>query len=276
LRHLLFEPLELGPKGERRAEKLLEMAGIQLPAVLKPDKGERGRDVRILRSSNALRDALNEIKGEHIIQEMAEGDEFSVFYYRRPGGSSGSIFSITEKTFPVVVGDGRSTIEDLVLADDRAVCMAATYLDNLDDDPDRVPGNGETVRLLEIGTHARGAIFGDGERLKTPELEGVIDRICRGYEGFYFGRFDLRTASAEDLRNGTGFKIVELNGVTSESTNIYDRKFSLLDAYRILFRQWRISFEIGAANRTAGHSATPAGELLASVFLARENTRQQG
>jgi len=47
-------------------------------------------------------------------------------------------------------------------------------------------------------------------------------------------------------------KIVELNGVTSEATHIYDPKLSLFGAYRVLFEQWRIAFEIGYLNRTRG------------------------
>jgi hypothetical protein len=33
-------------------------------------------------------------------------------------------------------------------------------------------------------------------------------------------------------------------------------------AYRTLFRQWQIVFEIGAANRRLGHPATPLRRLL--------------
>jgi hypothetical protein len=51
---------------------------------------------------------------------------------------------------------------------------------------------------------------------------------------------------------GRNLKIIELNGVTSEATHIYDPKLSLFDAYRVLFQQWRIAFEIGALNRKRG------------------------
>jgi hypothetical protein len=51
---------------------------------------------------------------------------------------------------------------------------------------------------------------------------------------------------------GRNIKIIELNGVTSEMTNIYDPRYSLIDAYRILFHQWRLAFEIGAENSKMG------------------------
>ena len=110
--------------------------------------------------------------------------------------------------------------------------------------------------------------------LKQAELGTKIDEICRGFKGFYFGRFDIRAASFEDLRRGENFKIVELNGVTSESTNIYDPRYSLHDAYRILFEQWRLAFEIGEANRKLG--AGPATfRTLVSLAFGREAERHQ-
>lgn len=51
---------------------------------------------------------------------------------------------------------------------------------------------------------------------------------------------------------GEGFAIVELNGVLSESTNIYDPQGSLLTAYRTLARQWALAFSIGEVNAQNG------------------------
>jgi hypothetical protein len=104
-------------------------------------------------------------------------------------------------------------------------------------------------------------------------LEKVIDQICRGYKGFYFGRFDIRAASFEDLKNGKNFSIIELNGVTSESTNIYDKRYSLFNAYRILFSQWRIAFEIGEENRKCGVKPVSLLDLIRLLF--RKNIRSE-
>ncbi len=40
---------------------------------------------------------------------------------------------------------------------------------------------------------------------------------------------------------------------------------SLYEAYRVMFEQWRIVFEIGAANRAAGVQPTTFRELLRLV-----------
>ena len=122
-----------------------------------------------------------------------------------------------------------------------------------------------TVQLVEIGTHCRGSIFLDGSEMVTESLKRAIDRLGRGFEGFYFGRFDIRTSSLSDFQAGRNFKIVELNGVTSEATHIYDPKIGLLKAYKILANQWRIAFEIGAQNRSTGSQPTPLKALLRLV-----------
>jgi hypothetical protein len=103
-------------------------------------------------------------------------------------------------------------------------------------------------------------------RVKTEALEAAIDRISKTYDGFYFDRYDIRTPCVEDFRQGLNFKVLELNGVTSEATHIYDPRNSLLQAYRNLFAQWRIAFEIGAQNRQRCARSTPL-RTLAKLIL---------
>lgn len=255
------------------ATGFLTSAELGYPVVVKPDAGERGYGVEIVADSEQLAAALSASDQSLIIQEFAEGVELSVFYYRFPNAEKGEVFSVTEKRFPEVVGDGLTTVEDLILKDRRAVTMAAKYFKQNADRLSYVPTVGERYRLIDIGTHSRGAIFMDGGHLLKPEMKHRIDAICRGIEGFYFGRFDLRSQSLDDLKAGR-FMIIELNGVTSESTNIYDPRYSLIDAYRILFRQWRIAFEIGLMNISSGGDTVPVRDLLRMTFGHRSKADQ--
>ncbi len=258
------------PADERLAEarRFLAEQSLALPVVIKPDVGERGRGVTIVRNEPQLQRVLESIDGDCLIQEYVAGPELGVFYVRRPDDERGRIFSLTDKRLPSVVGDGAATVEQLILRDERAMRMAPTHLDRLADELDRVPAAGEEVRLVEIGTHRLGALFLDGDRCRTPALEKAVDRISRSFPGFFFGRYDLRAASFEAFRNGTGLKVVELNGVTSEATHIYDPGNSLLDAYRVLFRQWALAFEIGAGNRARG--ARPVGAMALLRLVLRQ------
>jgi len=239
---------------------------LNFPLVIKPDRGERGNGVTIIHNRSQLAKAIARADQDLILQEYCGGVEASIFYYRFPAEDRGHIFSVTEKVFPSVTGDGVSTLEELILRDKRAVCMAAKYFDHLARGLNEIPATGKSIPLIDVGTHSKGAIFRDGAWLKTPELETKIDDICRGIDGFYFGRFDIRAPSFEDLKMGDDFKIIELNGVTSESTNIYDPRFNLIDAYRILFRQWRLAFEIGKINRDRGYRPLTTWRLLRLII----------
>ncbi len=236
--------------------------GLDFPVVVKPDVGQRGEGVTVVKNAEALAAHLETATGEAIVQEYVPGREFGVFYIRHPDEPQGRIFSITDKRLPTLLGDGEKTLEELILADDRAVCMAPFHLERHKGRIDQIPAAGERIELVEIGNHCRGAIFLNGIHLATPELTRAIDVASRGYEGFYFGRYDLRVPSEEHLKAGRGFRILELNGVTSEATHIYQPGASLLAAYRTLFTQWRLAFEIGAANVKRGARATPLRELI--------------
>jgi hypothetical protein len=78
-------------------------------------------------------------------------------------------------------------------------------------------------------------------------------------------RFPLRHTSAAELpgtnRLTIGFTVLELNNVTSEATHIYDPGIGLFEAYRVLFEQWRLAFEIGAENFRRGAALTSPSTL---------------
>ncbi len=262
LRHIFLGRDATTEKKVSDARRFIDENDLNFPLVLKPDAGERGNGVKIIRNFSELPSELKNLKSDYLLQEYADGVEASIFYYRFPNAKKGAIFSVTEKRFPKLAGDGRATLETLILRDDRAVRLAKSYFDHNRERLQTIPAKGEKVQLIDIGTHSRGAIFVDGDWLKTEALENKIDEICRRFEGFYFGRFDIKAASFADLQAGKNFKIIELNGVTSESTNIYDPKYSLFDAYRILFAQWRIAFEIGAENAKLGTKPTAVLDLI--------------
>ncbi len=254
-------------RGESPTERLTSLReicarrGIAVPFILKPDMGQRGAGIKLIRSEGQALEYLEQTSAPLLAQRFAPGPhEAGIFYYRFPHELRGHIFAITEKIFPVITGDGRSTISELIWGDSRARYLAGKYLARLKGQENNVLAPGETLKLVEAGNHAQGCIFRDGMRLLTPALEARIDEISRGVPGFFIGRYDIRYSSENDLCAGLNFQIVELNGAASEATSIYDAKNSIFNAYRTLFRQWELVFAIGAANRRRGHR--PEGLLL--------------
>jgi membrane protein DedA with SNARE-associated domain len=245
-----------GSTPEARLGSLREICirrNISYPFILKPDLGQRGAGIKLIRDEAQAQAYLEQTGAALMVQRFAAGPhEAGIFYYRFPGEPRGQIFSITEKIFPVVTGDGESTVAELVWRDPRARFMAAKYLQRLGVRQDAVLPEGETQPLVQAGNHAQGCIFRDGMGLCTPALADCIDAISQKLTGFNIGRYDLRYTSEVDLRGGKNFQIIELNGAAAEAASIYDARYSLLSAYRTLFRQWELVFAIGAENRQRG------------------------
>jgi hypothetical protein len=175
---------------------------------------------------------------------------------RHPEEPRGRITSLTIKQPPVVIGDGRSSLRELILADRRARLVPHLYLHRLKDRLDTVPPQGEPVRLVFVGNHCKGSIFQDGRELITPALTDAIECVARAIPEFYFGRIDVRFGSVAALRQGQDFKVIEVNGSGSEATHIWDPRTKLLDAWRTQFFHYGAAFRIGSANRRRGFSSS--------------------
>jgi membrane protein DedA with SNARE-associated domain len=257
------------------ADAFVRDGRLRYPIVAKPDLGERGAGVAFPASREALARYLEQAPGDVILQEYVPGLEFGVFYVRHPDEPRGRIVSLTAKVLPVLRGDGERTLEQLILDDPRAVCMARTHLERFAGELERVPAEDEEIRLVDVGTHSRGALFLDAEFARTSALEATIERIARACPGFHFGRFDVRVPSLRDLCAGRNVKVLELNGLTAEATHVYHPGTPLRSAYRVLFAQWRLAFEIGRANR--GRGARPATlRELARLVRRRSRARRGG
>lgn len=268
------ESVEPGLADARRAalDRAVQGRGWHFPLVLKPDVGERGTDVALVGSPTEAAAYFTRVRSRVLVQPYHPGPyEAGIFYVRHPGDARGFIFSITDKRQPHVSGDGRSSLRTLIWHNERLSLQAATLLRQLGAAADRVPAPGERVLLSIAGNHCRGTMFLDGRALITPALERRIDEIAKSYTGFFFGRFDLRYANPEAFANGDDFRIVELNGVLSESTNIYDPSWSLLRGLRTLAAQWSLAFKIGAANAARGAKVPRVRDL---VRAARKHARR--
>jgi hypothetical protein len=251
----------------RFLEILLSTHQIEFPFVLKPNVGQRGDGFRKIKTMTEAQEYLATVHTPVILQRYAPGPhEAGIFYYRLPNQGAGRIFAITEKIFPVVTGDGLRTLRELIAADERASLLADTYLRRFRDLADRVLPAGEPVRLVEAGNHCQGAIFRDGMHLYSEPLRAAIDKISQALPEFFIGRYDVRYENVEELRSGRGFKIIELNGSASEATSIYDSRNSIWSAYKTLYRQWQLVYQIGEMNRERGYTTASVGSVVADWF----------
>ena len=229
------------------------------PMVVKPDVGCNGTGVHLVRNEAALRDVVRRFpRGVPMLVQafVPHPLEAGLFYVRLPGEAHGRITSVTLKHVPMVVGDGRSTLRELVRADPRSGGRTHLSFPRLRARLPVVPPAGTAVPLVFTGNHCKGAVFEDGAHLVTPALTRQVDAFARAIPGFQFGRIDVRYVSDAALRAGTGFTVIEVNGTGSEATHIWDARCTLREAYTVQFRHYGWAWEIGRAMRARGHRPT--------------------
>lgn len=254
------------PAGLERLQRQIAAHGLAFPLVVKPDIGSQGYGVRLVRDPGELGAYLAGFPvGEaFILQHYVDWQgEAGVFYVRLPGESQGRIFSLGFRSFPHVVGNGGSTLGDLIESDPRTSRMARRHRRTAAAQLARVPAKGELVRLSLLGSVRTGALYYDGGAYITPAMTARFDEIARAMPEFYFGRFDVRFTSIDALSRGEGFQILEVNGASAEAIHIWDPEQTVRETYRVLFEQFRLLYEIGANNRDRGHRPISLAGFLA-------------
>jgi hypothetical protein len=233
----------------------MDKNAMYFPVIAKPDYGERGWMVEKIEDPDELKNYINQIRVNILVQEFVDLPvELGIFYYRIPGNHQGRISSVAGKDLLHVVGDGHSTLKTLIKNNSRARLRLRELEKRHKGLLNQVPVRNERVELISIGNHCRGATFLNRNDLIDQQLEQMIDSFARNIPGFYYGRFDIRCSDVDALKNGHSFRILELNGGKSEPTHIYHPGSSLIEAYRVLFFHWKTLFRIAMINHQKGFS----------------------
>jgi hypothetical protein len=262
--HLKYKPFTLYflfNKRDNWNDLLLQVRSY--PVIFKPNVGERGDDVAKFDTSQQLQAHIGNVHYDFIIQEYIDYPiELGVLYYRMPLSKNGVVCSLTLKNFLKVLGNGKSTVKEL-LAESRRGMLQIERLEKTK--PQLLsfsPAQGEEILVEGIGNHCLGTEFIDANKYLGDDVNRVFDEIARDFEGFYYGRFDLRIPNWEALKTGKGIKIFELNGVSSEPGHMYDAKHRFWYAYKIVASMWEILFLIAKQNRQLGVPYASASEIL--------------
>ena len=196
---------------------------LSYPLVAKPDIGQRGDGVKLVHTEMELKTYLDSFPMNQtvMIQEYVPFPiEAGILYYRYPDKTKGHIYSITLKEFPTVIGNGKNSLKELILRDPRANIIKNVYFKKHTSELDRILNKNEIFPLVFQGNHCQGAIFKNGKEFIQAPLIKRFDEIAQKMPEFYFGRFDVRFESLEDMLKGEAFKILEINGAGAESTHI--------------------------------------------------------
>jgi hypothetical protein len=174
-----------------------------------------------------------------------------------------------KREFLTVTGDGKSTLIELFHQSERCVYHLQRLKKKFHDELDFVLQEGKEKVLEEIGNHNRGTTFLNANHLICPELVRVFDVSSSTLNEWYFGRFDVRTLSYDEMLKGN-FKVVEVNGVNSEPAHIYDPGMKILKAYHDLFQHWNVIFRISRENRERGFKPDKTANV---IHMIREHLK---
>ena len=244
-------PKTMFVKNNTEIEK--NVKNLSLPIIVKPDIGERGKGIELFHKKSDLIQFLDQKSIPYLLQEFIPYPiELGIFYHRMPGEKKGTITSITSKEFLTVQGNGKDTLEKLIRNHPRVTKRLDYLLNKFEKRLNSIPDASESILLEEIGNHCRGATFLNANHLNSESITDIFDEIAGEIKEFYFGRFDLKVSSIENLEEGKNIQIMEVNGANSEVAHIYHPNYSLFKAYKEVVQHLAIQFKIAQKNKQRG------------------------
>jgi hypothetical protein len=228
-------------------------AGFRFPFIVKPDVGMKGVLFRKIDNEEQLIKYHERIPVEYIVQDLVELPvEVSVFYYRHPAEEKGTVSGFIHKELLQVTGDGKSNLGELIMRHPRARHRMPEMKHRHGHRFERIIPDGEIFYLSYAGNHNRGAHFTNLHKEIDEDLQKVFDELSHYTDKFYYGRYDIKTTSIEDLKQGRNFLILEFNGCGAEPNHIYDCGMNIWKAYRVLLKHWKVLYQISRYNHKNG------------------------
>ncbi|MBI2731141.1 MAG: hypothetical protein HYX40_10380 [Sphingobacteriales bacterium] len=234
-------------------EKIFTEAGFTYPFIVKPDIGMKGILFRKIDNEEQLEKYHERIPVEYIVQDLIELPvEVSVFYFRHPAQQKGTISGFIQKELLEVTGDGQSTLWQLILKHPRAKFRLEEMRQRHEHRLERVIEAGQKFYLSYAGNHNRGAKFIDLHKEIDEQMLKVFDELSHYTDKFYYGRYDIKCSSIEELKQGKNYSILEFNGCGAEPNHIYDAGLTIWQAYKEILRHWKVLYEISKYNHANG------------------------
>ena len=228
-------------------------AGFTYPFIVKPDVGMKGMLFRKIETEEQLIRYHERIPVEYIVQDLVELPvEVSVFYYRYPNQQKGRVSGFIHKELLHVKGNGQSTLKELIQQHPRAKFRMDEMEHRHGHRFNRVIARNEIFYLSYAGNHNRGAHFTNLHNEIDEDLQNVFDELSHYTDKFFYGRYDIKTTSIEDLKKGKNFLILEFNGCGAEPNHIYDCGMSIWKAYGVILTHWKALYRISRYNHKHG------------------------
>jgi hypothetical protein len=221
--------------------------GLVYPICVKPQVGLKGLLFRKVDSEEKLRFYHENVPLDYLIQSLVETPlEVSVFYYRHPNQQKGVISGFIQKEMMHVYGNGVDTLWKLILQHPKAQHRLEEMRIKHENMLESILPKNEKYILTHAANLNRGARFtnlGDQIDEKLLDLFDPLSHRC----SFYYGRYDLKCNSIEELKEGK-FIILEFNGAGAEPNHVYNANYSWFAALKVFAHHWKMMYQIGRYN----------------------------
>ena len=236
----------------------IKKSNIPYPLIVKPEVGGQGILFRKIDTEAELKHYHSKMKFEYIVQQMIHYPmEVSVFHIRYPNNTKGEITGFLQKVPLQVLGDGKSTLHQLLLIHPKGASRVEELQVKHAAKWNTILSEGEKYILSYAANHNRGAHFIDLKNEIDDTLVSIFDKLSIDINDFFYGRYDILCTSVADLKAGKNFSILEYNGCGAEPNHFYDTGYTLLGAYKEILKHWNKLYEISFLNAKNGVKTWP-------------------
>lgn len=231
----------------------LKIGNFQYPVIVKPEIGRMGLMFRKIETEDELKSYHKFMPANYILQEFINYPlEVSVFYYRFPDQQKGTITGFLKKESLSVIGNGISSLIELINNYPRARFISDEIKSKHKEKLEEIIPKDERFYLSHALNLSRGGLMVNLEHEKDDKLLNVFDELSHYTKQLFYGRYDIKCKSVEDLKNGNNYCILEYNGSGGEPHHVYGNGNTLLKACMILEWHWNILYKISKYNHEKG------------------------
>lgn len=232
-----------------KVRELIRKGQFSYPLVVKPDIAAGGYLFRRIISEEQLKKYHSFIDADYIMQKWVDYPlEIGLFYYRMPDASRGVISGLLLKEQPSVTGDGKSTLSELISNHENLRLNYDTISSRHRKRMEKVLPAGERFVLSHASNRSQGARLQNLDHEIDEQLCAIFDKISLHSKHFFYGRYDIKCTSIEDLKKGRNFSILEYNGAGAGIQHVYGNHYSIFQACKMIVEHWEKLYRISAYN----------------------------
>ncbi len=234
-------------------EQQVKAGGFSYPFIAKPNVGMMGFMVRKINNAEQLKLYHQAIPIEYIIQTLVDFPlEVSAFYYRMPNQQKGILSGLLKKQPTYVVGDGVTALNELIKQNEQVRFKQEEFLSRHESQLQKVFPLGEVFHLSVSSNRSQAGILEGIDSEIDYKLRKLLDDWSHYSGQFYYGRYDIKCASIDSLKEGKDFYILEFNGAGAGIQHIAGNNYSVFTAWKIILHHWKMLYEIARYNAKHG------------------------